>query len=184
MQLRPESAVRAGHAEVFKDSAHSLPLDCVGVAHSGERNTYENARLRGAAQGSWITRGAGDQTRVLVTVVEFLSPQDTSAWYAKISSDWPRCQGITVTQRADAYTFTDYISHVSETVGVMGAELLLSTSDGLMSPTPHGRALTAVSSYAVDVEVLGNSDQESSGSLHADSAAIARLVAIKATSAR
>lgn len=48
-----------------------FPQMCVGVAHSGDRQTYNDAHLSAAVLGSWITSGHGDQTRVLITVVEF-----------------------------------------------------------------------------------------------------------------
>lgn len=184
IQLQSDSAVRAGSADVLRDSANTVPLECVGVAHSGDRQTYKDARLHDAAQSSWITPGDRTQTRVLISVVEFDSPQDASAWYAETAANWRRCQGVSVTQRTDAFTFTDSIHRVGEAAGVTSAELLLATADGLMTPTPHGRALTVVSRYAADVEVLGDFDQEGSDNLHVDAAAIARLVAIKVTSAR
>lgn len=65
---------------------------------------------------------------------------------------------------------------------MLNADLLLSTNEGLSTPLPHGRAVTAVSRYAVDVEVLGRTDP-SVDTASADAAAIAQLSADKITSA-
>ncbi|TDZ82144.1 hypothetical protein DE4585_02676 [Mycobacteroides salmoniphilum] len=65
---------------------------------------------------------------------------------------------------------------------MLNAELLFSTKEGLSTPMPHGRAVTAVSRYAVDVEVLGRT-HPGVDTASGDAAAIALLVASKITSA-
>ncbi len=155
MPMQQDAAVRVGGGDILKSSANALPQMCVGVAHSGDRQTYKDAHLSAAAQGSWITSGDGDQTRVLITVVEFSSPADAHVWYSNATSDWQRCQGVTVTARTESFTFADSDNRVEESDGLLSAELLLSTKEGLLTPTPHSRAVTAALRYGVDVEVLG-----------------------------
>ncbi|WP_134048377.1 sensor domain-containing protein [Mycobacteroides franklinii] len=181
IQMRQDAAVRVGGGDILKSSANALPQMCVGVAHSGDRQTYKDAHLSAAVQGSWITSGDGDQTRVLVTVVEFSSPADAHVWYSNTTSDWQRCQGITVTERTEAFTFADSVNRVEESDGLLSAELLLSTEEGMLTPTPHSRAVTAALHYGVDVEALGR--LEGGNSANVDATAIAHLVAGKVTSA-
>ncbi|SIH24988.1 Hypothetical conserved lipoprotein LppR [Mycobacteroides abscessus subsp. abscessus] len=183
MQMRQDAAPRIGGPDILRDSARAAPQACSGVAHSGDRQTYHAAHLNAAAQGSWITSGDGDQTHVIITVTEFSSPQDIHTWYSGLTSDWQRCQGITVTEHQDTITFSDSIEHVENSAGMLNADLMLSTKEGYFSmPMPHGRALTTAERYGVDVEVLGRT-RPGADTLAADTAATARLVADKLTSA-
>lgn len=179
MQMRPDAAVRVGGTDLLRDSARAVPQMCTGVAHSGDRQTYKDARLDAVTQGSWITSGDGDQTHAIITVAEFSSPQDTHAWYLATTADWQRCQGITVTERTDSFTFADSIKRVQESAGSLNAELLFLTKEGLSTPMPHSRVITTVSRYAVDVEVLGPPGVDTLG---AAAEAIAHLVAGKIAS--
>lgn len=181
MQMRPDAAVRVGGADLLRDSSRAVPQGCTGVAHSGDHQTYKDAHLDAVTQGSWITSGDGDPTHAIITVAEFSSPQDTHAWYLSTAADWQRCQGITVTERTKSFTFADGIERVEESAGSLNAELLFLTKEGLSTPMPHSRAVTAVSRYAVDVEVLGRA-HPGADTLGAAAEAIARLVAGKITS--
>ncbi len=180
-QMRQDAAVRVGGGDILKTSVNARPQTCVGVAHSGERQTYKDAQLSATAQGSWITSGNGDQISVLITVVEFGSPADAHVWFSNVSSGWQRCQGITVTERTEAFTFTDSVDRVKQSDDLLSAELLLSTAEGLLTPTPHSRAVTTALRYGVDVEVLGR--REGGASSKAGATTIAHLVADKVASA-
>lgn len=180
--MRIGSSLQVGGADVLRDDKDTVsPLDCSGVPHAGHRQTYQGAGVREAARGSWSTPDGTDvQTGVVVSVVELDSPVSARSWYAKTAAQWQKCQGVTVTQRAPAFTFIENIDHINDSEGMLTAELTLSTSGGWVTPMSGQRALTATAQYLIDVEAMDTPSRPDTGV--AEAVAVARLVASKITS--
>jgi hypothetical protein len=83
----------------------------------------------------------------------------------------------------DAITFSDKVIQAGGADGFLTANLVVSTTEGIITPVPLQRAVTTASHYVVDVDVLGNAAADTASK--ADTAiAVARLVARKLTSVR
>lgn len=176
------SSPQVGGADVLRDDKDTVsPLDCSGIPHAGHRQTYQGAGVRQAARESWKTPDGTDvQTLVAVSVIELDSPGSARSWYAKTAAQWQKCQGVTMVERAPAFTFIENIDHINDSEGTLTAELSVSTSGGWVTPTTGQRALTTTAQYLIDVESMDTPSRPDTGI--AEAVAVARLVASKITS--
>lgn len=180
--MQVDSSLQVGGADVLRDDKDTVsPLDCAGVPHAGHRQTYQGSGVHEAARGSWSTPDGTDvRTGVVVSVIELDSPGSARSWYAKTAAQWQKCQGVTVTQRADTFRFIESIDHINDSEGMLTAELTASTSGGWVTPMSGQRALTATAQYLIDVEAMDTPSRPDTGV--AEAVAVARLVASKITS--
>lgn len=185
MQLN--SPIDVGGIEVLRSDPENIsPAECAALTHAGIRYVYQHVPAGAAATGIWESRKNARGPRsvsVSIAVIDVDTPNDASAWYRDIAPRWRSCQGRTVTQPMDAITFSDKVIQADSADGFLTANLVVSTTDGIITPVPLQRAVTTASHYVVDVDVLGNAAANTAS--NADTAiAVARLVARKLTSAR
>lgn len=176
LPVESDSPTATGGIEALTDDKDaSSPTRCAGITHAGYRRTYQGAPLRGLARGSWITpQDSDDRVDVVISVVELDSPRSAQSWYVKTAAQWGQCEGVTVTESTSAVSFIQSISRITDSDGMLAADLTVSTDNGLMKPVQNRRAFTAASQYLVDAEVFGTSRHLDVSGL--DAGAVARLV--------
>jgi hypothetical protein len=161
LPLEADGAPTVGPEQALRNDADEYTSpQCARVTHPLLRGTYERTGAVGVASGRWETvdRPAGSPGTVRVGIVEMGSPASANSFYADSAASWADCRGHTVAhQIADTATLVDDVVDVTESGGVLSAELVVTDEVGAMTPMPHQRALGVVSRYVVDVDVLGNS---------------------------
>ena len=179
--MQVTSPIDVGGVDVLRGDPENIsPAECAPLAHAGIRYVYQHVPAGAAATGIWESpknaRGPRSVS-VSIAVIDAGTPDDAKAWYRDAAPRWQSCQGNTVTQPMDAITFSDKVIQADSADGFLTADLVVSTTDGIITPVPLQRAVTTASHYLVDVDVLGTTAA-------ADTAvAVARLVAGKLTSA-
>lgn len=155
------SAPHIGGTDVLRAPKQAPdPAECGGIIAAGEHATYQDAPVRGAAVGNFITDPASsgaDPVNLIVSIVEVDSPRSAQAFYAATRARWQHCRNVTVRQpneglsafldRVDPVTESDSILYAGITVGNAGEES--------MNPILKRRAFTAKSRYLIDVELAG-----------------------------
>ena len=183
--MQVTSPIEVGGVEVLRGDPENIsPAECAALIHAGIRYVYQHVPAGAVAKGIWESpknaRGARSVS-VSIAVIDVDTPDDAGAWYRDTAPRWRSCQGRTVTQPMDAITFSDKVIQADSADGFLTADLVVSTTDGIITPVPLQRAVTTTSHYVVDVDVLGTTAAAAS---NADTAvAVARVVAGKLTSA-
>lgn len=181
------SPIQVGGIEVLRGDPENIsPAECAALIHAGIRYVYQHVPAGAVARGIWESpknaRGARSVS-VSIAVIDVDTPDDASAWYRDAAPRWQSCQGSTVTQPMDAITFSDKVVQAASADGFLTANVVVSTTDGIITPVPLQRAVTTASHYLVDVDVLGATAAANTASNADTAVAVARLVAGKLTSA-
>lgn len=181
------SPIQVGGIEVLRGDPENIsPAECAALTHARIRYVYQHVPAGAAATGIWESpkdaRSARSVT-VSIAVIDVDTPDDARAWYRDTAPQWQSCQGKTVTQPMDAITLSDKVIQADDADGFLTANLVVSTTDGIITPMPLQRAVTTASHYIVDVDVLGTAAAGDTASNADTAVAVARLVAKKLTSA-
>ncbi|NKZ14294.1 sensor domain-containing protein [Mycolicibacterium septicum DSM 44393] len=184
--MKVSDAPQVGGLDVLPDNiGDASPLDCVGVKRPRMRQTYQDAPVRSARTILWqtnpdVTTYPRPNFAVTVGVVELESTRDARAWYSKFSAQWQLCQGKTVITHnvvSQGTTYSDKITRVSDSGGIVTAVDMQMAMTGDARPSPMERALTAESRYLVDVQVA-DIGWRTNDSINANNAiAVAQLIA-------
>jgi hypothetical protein len=184
--MKVSDAPQVGGLDVLPDNiGDASPVECVGVKRPRMQQTYRDAPVRSARTILWqtspdVTTYPRPNFVVTVGVVELDSADSARNWYTKYSAQWRRCQGETVITHdvvSQGNTYSDEITRVSDSAGILTAVDMQTAMTGHGRPSPMERALTAASRYLVDVQVA-DTGWRTNDSINADNAsAVAQLIA-------
>jgi hypothetical protein len=157
------------------------PAECGGIIAAGERATFRDAAVRGAAVGTFTT-GPGssrdEPVNLIVSIVEVDSPNAAQAFYARTRTRWQHCQHVTVQQpNAGSSPFLNRIDPVTESDGILYAGVAVGNAgEESTNQVLERRVFMAKSRYLIDVELAG--EPPSDPGKAADTArALARTIA-------
>lgn len=155
------SAPRFGGNDVLREPKQAPePAECAGVIAAGERATYQNAPVRGAAVGSFVTDPASrtaEPVNLVVAIVEVDSAQSAQTFYSATRTRWQHCQNVTVTQpNGSAAASVDRIDPVTESNQILYAGVAVGEAgEQSVDPILERRVFTTKARYLIDVEIAG-----------------------------
>lgn len=154
------STPRFGGTDVLRaPNTAPAPAECGGVIAAGERATFHDAPVRGAAVGTFVTNPASrtaDPVNLVVSIVELDSPRSAQTFYATTRTRWQHCLNVTVTQPNGSAPSLNRIDPVTESTGILYAGVTVSDAgEESMDPILERRVFTTKTRYLIDVDLAG-----------------------------
>ncbi|WP_156689841.1 sensor domain-containing protein [Mycobacterium sp. Marseille-P9652] len=144
-----------GGAELLDDRSGS-PAECVGVVFRMQRSDYQSADVKNIADEGWAHGGRAVKVDMVVEDVAALPTAGVAAaLFAKLSDQWKRCDGTTMTDPSDIWS-QNAISDVRVTDSVAAATVSRRAGEEhpILTAIPEAHALGVRGNCLVEVNVI------------------------------
>jgi len=158
-----------GPDKLFQPDNQDSPDDCRGVTMMLQKSVYESAGVNDVAYESWWNDGDPAQViSVMEGVVALPTAAQADALFAKFSTQWQHCNGMTNTDQTGPISTTNVISDVRVTDASKTIVAATNTATAVLPnmppllPTPQARAMGVRLNCIVEVEVVFFGDRRPS----------------------
>jgi hypothetical protein len=144
-----------GGRELLGDRTGS-PADCVGVVFMLQKADYQAAAIKDIADEGWAHADRAVKVDMVVeAIVALPTPAEAAALFGKLSAQWRRCDGTTMTLPGDVWpqnVITDV--RVTETVAAATVSRKAEGDPPILTAIPEARALGVQGNCLVEVDMM------------------------------